>query len=892
MVPVVSLIALWGFATVTTAQSVDSLVRLKQVEATLLTPVATTVSALQAERTSAAQYLAAPDAAHAAVAATALAARIRGSDSAIAAMDRSILTRGGTTAGLPARIDALKAADNGLAALRARVSARSVGWQAAMDDYAADIQAAFGVDGVLATVQGAGGAADPRVLLELAQSGELLAREDAAVQSGLGAGRMSPAEFQEFTGAQYARQALGADAAPDLLPADRAAYLAVVDGPAAASLARMESGVRAAGTTAALPHEVAAAAWAQTAQTLEQQLAGVDAAAGAGATSMVDPWSAGVFNRNGAEVLLGLLAVLLSLLISVRIGRGLVVELVGLRDSALELAGRRLPAAMRRLRAGEELDIDAEAPVVEAGDDELGQVGEALNTVQRAALQAAVERAEVLSGVSGVFVNLARRSQVLVHRQLTLLDAMERRTEDPGVLEDLFRLDHLTTRMRRHAEGLIILSGAVPGRAWRKPVPLLDVVRSAVAEVEDYTRVEVRRLPFAAVSGAAVADLTHLVAEIVENATGFSPPHTKVVVSGEQVGTGYVLEVEDRGLGMSSEAVADANSRIADAQQAALFDSDRLGLFVVSRLARRHNIRVSLQPSPYGGTTAVLLLPNQLLDATTRAPRTEPMTGRRPAEPPRARRPEPTDPSGARRPEPTDPTRARRPAPTEPSLDAARSVSLLSKPQPQPQPEPQPQPQPEPAARPEPQPGLVEPDPPRPASPFRAPRTADTLPRRFPLREPPPTAPATANGSASRNGGGGHRPDPQAPFAPPAPPAAAPAPAVRPAPSPSAPSPESSDPAEGPDTPDGLPRRVRQASLNVQLREAPPSPGPRPRRGPEGFARDPESERARMSALQDGWSRGRRSDPAVSPAGLQPQRHLTIQSEKEAVDGRDDEPLR
>ncbi|KDN81859.1 putative two-component system sensor kinase [Kitasatospora cheerisanensis KCTC 2395] len=314
-------------------------------------------------------------------------------------------------------------------------------------------------------------------------------------------------------------------------------------------------------------------------------------------------------------MLLGLVAVLAALLVSVRIGRGLVAELHALRNSALELAGRKLPATMRRLRSGEEVDVDAEVPAGAHGGDEIGQVHQALETVQRAAVTAAVERAEVLSGVSGVFVNLARRSQVLVHRQLTLLDAMERRTEDPAELDDLFRLDHLTTRMRRHAEGLIILSGAAPGRAWRKPVPLTDVVRAAVAEVEEYARVDVHRLPRAAVTGPAVADLTHLLAELVENATGFSPPHTKVHIRGEQVGTGYVVEIEDRGLGMGPEALADANRRIAAGEQVDLFDSDRLGLFVVSRLARRHGVRVALRPSAYGGTTAVVLLPTELLES-------------------------------------------------------------------------------------------------------------------------------------------------------------------------------------------------------------------------------------------------------------------------------------
>jgi signal transduction histidine kinase len=286
---------------------------------------------------------------------------------------------------------------------------------------------------------------------------------------------------------------------------------------------------------------------------------------------------------------------------------------------------------MARLRAGQEIDLAAEAPVPQAGahgDDEVGQVAEALAVVQRAALEAAVERAEVVSGVAGVFLNLARRSQTLVHRQLALLETMERRVDDPSELEDLFRLDHLATRMRRHAEGLIILSGSPPGRGWRHPVPLMDVLRAAAAEVEDFARVDVRRMPPVAVAGGAVADLTHLIAELVENATTFSPPHSRVVVRGERLGGGgCLIEVEDRGLGMSGSALADANRRIADARPDDLFESDRLGLYVVSRLARRHGVEVLLRagagagadPAANGsggrGTVAVLMIPEPLLAA-------------------------------------------------------------------------------------------------------------------------------------------------------------------------------------------------------------------------------------------------------------------------------------
>ncbi len=310
---------------------------------------------------------------------------------------------------------------------------------------------------------------------------------------------------------------------------------------------------------------------------------------------------------------LGFLALVVSVFVSVRVGRALIRDLSRLRKDAHEVSGVRLPSVMRRLAAGEQVDVETEAPHLSYDKDEVGQVGQALNTLQRAAVEAAVKQADMRRGVSEVFVNLARRNQVLLHRQLTLLDAMERRTENSDELADLFRLDHLTTRMRRHAEGLVILSGAAPSRQWRKPIQLMDVVRAAVAEVEDYERIEVRRLPRIGVGGPAVADLTHLIAELLENATVFSPPHTAVQVHGERVANGFTLEIHDRGLGMAPEILLDANLRLAETPDFELSDTDRLGLFVVSRLAQRQNVRVSLQTSPYGGTTAVVFIPGQLL---------------------------------------------------------------------------------------------------------------------------------------------------------------------------------------------------------------------------------------------------------------------------------------
>ncbi|MFC7590919.1 hypothetical protein ACFQYP_49970 [Nonomuraea antimicrobica] len=261
---------------------------------------------------------------------------------------------------------------------------------------------------------------------------------------------------------------------------------------------------------------------------------------------------------------LGLIAVLASIIISVRFGRRLAAELAGLRTAAVELSQERLPDLVARLRKGEDVDVRKEARAIRvSGSAEIIDVARAFGSVQRTAVRATVGQTALRRGVGQVFLNLARRKQGLLHRQLALLDGMQRRTHDPDRLEELFRLDHLTTRMRRHAESLIVLSGAAPGRSWRKPVPVIDIVRAAVSEVEDYTRVTVESMPVSAIDGTAAADLTHLVAELVENATIYSPPDTHVLVRGDLVSNGYAIEVEDKGLGLSATDYARLNTLLA-----------------------------------------------------------------------------------------------------------------------------------------------------------------------------------------------------------------------------------------------------------------------------------------------------------------------------------------
>ncbi|WP_371605897.1 nitrate- and nitrite sensing domain-containing protein [Streptomyces sp. NBC_01213] len=643
MVPVVSLLALWGFATVTTAQDVARLREVQRLDNTVRGPVTEAVGALQDERTAALRQLAAPGTGRAET----LRERAGRTDAALKALSigggHTVADAGPLPAGTAARLTTfldrmqqlrkartrilnpsrggageLGGTDAGTpdkAAARPRDTGRPTDAEtlSAYTQYTDTVTAALDVGGSLTGIQDAETGSGTRVLLELATSGEMLAREESLLASAGLTGRLDGEGLREFTGAVAARRAFAGTAGADLPGTGRQAWRELTEHDAYRRLETAEDTVLGAPSGRRAVKAVSATSWERDTAAVRAELRAIGTAAGQGSAGRTDPVARALLSPAAAAVLLGFLAVAASLVISVRIGRGLVVELVGLRDGALDIARRKLPHAMSRLRTGEEIDVRVEAPSRRTSHDEIGQVAEALDTVHRAALDAAVERAELAGGISGVFVNLARRSQTLVHRQLVLLDAMERRADDPEELGDLFRLDHLTTRMRRHAESLIILSGAAPGRAWRMPVPLTDVVRAAVSEIEDYARVEVRTLPDAAVKGVAVADLTHLLAELVENAAQFSPPHTKVRISGEPVGNGYALEIEDRGLGMSREVLDEANRRIEQSEALDLFDSDRLGLFVVSRLSARHSVKVRLRTSAYGGTTAVVLLPTALL---------------------------------------------------------------------------------------------------------------------------------------------------------------------------------------------------------------------------------------------------------------------------------------
>ncbi|MFC9931151.1 nitrate- and nitrite sensing domain-containing protein [Streptomyces sp. NPDC127190] len=611
LVPLVCLTAIWGFATVLTGRDVAQLFHVSDVVQEIGYPTEDTIRVLQQERRQTLVYLADPRAADAL---SALHRTRTATDRAITTLRTNIKDHdifGGLGAGDTERLAAVLDAFDGLDSLRRNVEQGTVTRAQAFDQYNHLVDPCFAVLDDLDSPDDVTMDRQARSLVSLIRARELLSREDALLGSSLVVGRLTHDETRAISGL-IAQRTLIYDISLPLLPdSERERYERFWGNATTAPLRAAEHSIT--GMDSGAPRELTARRWDSAAAGTLAGLGTLDDQATDRFQDRMRSVAMGVIAQAAVAGLLGLVAVLLSILLSVRIGRVLIRDLRQLRLEAHEASGVRLPSVMRRLSAGEQVDVETEVPRLEYDKNEIGEVGQALNTLQRAAVEAAVKQAELRAGVAEVFVNLARRSQVLLHKQLTLLDTMERRTEDTDELADLFRLDHLTTRMRRHAEGLVILSGAAPSRQWRRPVQLMDVVRAAVAEVEDYERIEVRRLARVAVTGPAVADLTHLVAELLENATVFSPPHTAVQVIGERVANGFTLEIHDRGLGMTAEALLEANLRLAETPEFELSDTDRLGLFVVSRLAQRQNVRVSLQPSPYGGTTAVVFIPDALL---------------------------------------------------------------------------------------------------------------------------------------------------------------------------------------------------------------------------------------------------------------------------------------
>jgi signal transduction histidine kinase len=380
----------------------------------------------------------------------------------------------------------------------------------------------------------------------------------------------------------------------------------------------------------------------QQAAALERATANVDGAIAGSSTADAASARRDVWVYGGVAVF----AMLLTLLLIWFVTRTVVRPVRKLTEAARDMSDRQLPQLVESLRRGGDLNQIAPARVDVASEDEIGELARAFNDVEAVTMKVAREQSALLrKGMGDLFVNLARRNQSLLERQLELLDELEHKEQDPSALDALFKLDHMATRMRRNAESLLVLSGADEPRQWQDPIALVDVVRAAAAEIADFPRVELLGVDQeAAVAGRVVSDLAHLLAELLENATAFSAPDTPVVVSGAPTSDGYALAIADQGIGVPKDRLGAANELLAHPPVVGLALSRALGLHVVGLLAARHSITVELRPGAPLGTVALVALPHSVLEARVRAdqpraataaaPPPRPVDTRPPDEPP------------------------------------------------------------------------------------------------------------------------------------------------------------------------------------------------------------------------------------------------------------------
>lgn len=336
-----------------------------------------------------------------------------------------------------------------------------------------------------------------------------------------------------------------------------------------------------------------------------------------GVTEQIESSRTGLQGTVVVAVLLGLVA---AAVMSRLLSRGIVGPIQRLTSAASDAATTGLPAAVGMIEEGTDLDAIALPELELSTGDELEQLASSFNSVQGTAIRLASEQAVNRRNTAEMFVNLGRRNNSLLKRQLRFIDSLERNEADPETLESLFKLDHLATRMRRNAESLLVLAGERSPRRWSAPVNTRDAVQAALAEVEEYERADMSQVADGTLQGNVVADVAHILAELIENALNFSPPQTNVVVHGRPTADGYTITITDEGLGMDQADLDAANKRLATAYELSQVPAQHIGLYVVGRLARQHDIAVSLGQAPAGGTTATVELPAAITtEATTGA---------------------------------------------------------------------------------------------------------------------------------------------------------------------------------------------------------------------------------------------------------------------------------
>ena len=455
-----------------------------------------------------------------------------------------------------------------------------------------------------------------RPLTELLWAQEMIAREDAVLTRAWVTGRVSRADRSQLAdhiGAQ--RYLLEVRIAPDLPEKYRGQLRSVTASSEWREKEALERAVLRAGSEGLRQQVHRSDRWDAVLDGVREPLQELQTHLGtdvgrASAESLGD-----LRDRVAVYSAIGLGAVVVVIVLTVRLTVTLRRRVLAMRDEAARLESD-LPAVVDRLAAGEKVDVDAEAPEIDHGADELGQLGRTLNQARRRLLETTVREAEQQQAFQRLLQRLARRTQILIGLQLRKLDEMERRHEDPEVLEGLFDLDHLTARLRRYEENMVILGGGQPQRRWRRPVRMLNVLRAALGEVQDYRRVQIEVPEDLWLAGRAVGPVVHVLAELMENATAFSKPPSPVETRAALVPRGIVVEIEDRGLGMEPEEYERCNRMMSGQPLTDMLsraDDVRLGLFVVARLAAGLGLSVEFRPSVFGGTRVIVLIPAELV---------------------------------------------------------------------------------------------------------------------------------------------------------------------------------------------------------------------------------------------------------------------------------------
>ncbi|WBB65153.1 nitrate- and nitrite sensing domain-containing protein [Micromonospora sp. WMMD812] len=588
----VVLVALWSYAAYLTGRDAADLLRIRALAETLGQPTDRLILDLQTERRLTAGTIANTPRARAALA------------GARDGTDRTVTTLRDTAAGTDLRLltagavrdraDQLLRHLDGLPGLRAEADA---GRAEAVAGYDRLIDTAFAVYGPEWGARETNLAAETRAVVALARSRELLAREDTLLTTALTNGRITADDRRRLTELISNQRYAGAEAVTGLPAADQAAYRTLLEGPRFAELLSLEDQLLRPGDDRPA---FGVDSWRPAA---DSALAGLHELVRSTARRSVEratPGAALVVTRTGAVLGLGLIAVL-ALLVA---GTGTVRRLS---------AGTRAPSQNPPIADG--TTASGPLPAATAAPPQLPVHTEPAAPPAGTGHVPAGNQPGPGPATRDLFLRVTQRNQALLREQFTLLDAMERREHNAEDTADLFQLDHLATRLRRNVEKLVTLAGARPARRWRRPVPLLDVVRGAVAEVADYQRVLVAPQWPWSLAGPAVTDVTHLLAELVENALAYSPASTTVRLGGEERPTGCAVEVTDDGPGLDPATLAEANRLLADPPPTGP-PNGRTGLYAAALLAARCGARVSLHPGPRGGTAAVVLLPPTLVTQT------------------------------------------------------------------------------------------------------------------------------------------------------------------------------------------------------------------------------------------------------------------------------------